>query len=445
MLVKLRGEFNGLQKKILDLNPHAYYIHCFAHQLQLVVVSVASSACCQSVHDFFEYIQLIVTTTSSSCKRRDTLKEKHRQNLIEQLESGEIFSGRGIHQESNLTRPGDTRWGSHYLTLLRLDTMWDSVLHVLRIVHEDARVPTQAAGLIEKMECFKFVFILKLMMKLLAITNELSQILQRKNANIVAAMELLEVVKIRIVMMRSDSGWESFFENVKEFCAQKGIPVVNMDEEVPIRGRSRRDGFTITNLHYYRTEIFFVVLDKINAELCHRFSEVSSELLVGFACLDPKNSFSSFDIEKLVRLGDLYDQDFSILERAMLREQLETYIIHVRRHSAFATCEDIASLSIKMVETGKHVVFPLAYKLIELALLLPVSTASVERTFLAMNIIKRESRNKIEDDWMNDLMVCYTEKELFKSLDDEIITRRFQRLKTRRMQLPRPARTRLPI
>jgi hypothetical protein len=55
----------------------------------------------------------------------------------------------------------------------------------------------------------------------------------------------------------------------------------------------------------------------------------------------------------------------------MLREQLETYIIHVRMNAAFATCEDIESLSVKMVQTGKHVVFPLVYKLIELALLLP--------------------------------------------------------------------------
>jgi hypothetical protein len=135
-----------------------------------------------------------------------------------------------------------------------------------------------------------------------------------------------------------------------------------------------------------------------------------------------------FDLEKLVRLGDLYDQDFSVLDRAMLREQLETYIIHVRRNADFVTCEDIASLSIKMVHTEKHV-FPLVYKLIELALLLPVSTTSVERTFLAMNIIKRELRNKIEDDWMNDLMVCYTEKEIFKFLDDETTISAYQKKK----------------
>jgi hypothetical protein len=171
-----------------------------------VVVSVASSVCCQSVHDFFEYIQLIVSTTSSSCKRRGALREKEHESIIEKLERGEFITGKGLHQATNLARRGDTRWGSHYLALLRLETMWESVLHVLAIVHEDGRVLTQAARLIEKMESFKFAFILKLMLKVLAITNELSQMLQRKSVDIVLAMELLDVVKSRMAMMRTDSG-----------------------------------------------------------------------------------------------------------------------------------------------------------------------------------------------------------------------------------------------
>jgi hypothetical protein len=36
----MRGEFNGLQKLIRDENPYAFYIHCFAHQWQLVVESL---------------------------------------------------------------------------------------------------------------------------------------------------------------------------------------------------------------------------------------------------------------------------------------------------------------------------------------------------------------------------------------------------------------------
>jgi hypothetical protein len=55
-------------------------------------------------------------------------------------------------------------------------------------------------------------------------------------------------------------------------------------------------------------------------------------------------------------------------------------------------------------------VFYSVYKLIELALLLRVSTVNVERTFLATNIIKRELCNKIEDEWQNDIMDCYIKK-----------------------------------
>jgi hypothetical protein len=65
-----------------------------------------------------------------------------------------------------------------------------------------------------------------------------------------------------------------------------GIPIPNMAEEIPVRGCSRRDGFTVTNLHHYRTRIFYVVVDKICAKMNHWFSEVMTELLMCFSCLD---------------------------------------------------------------------------------------------------------------------------------------------------------------
>jgi hypothetical protein len=146
--------------------------------------------------------------------------------------------------------------------------------------------------------------------------------------------------------------------------------------------------------------------------------------LIGFSCLDLKILFSKFDVNSLARLAEIYDGDFSDGDRATMRDQLETYVLHVssRRHAAFASCTNIA---VKMVETEKHLFFSLVYKLNELALLLPVSTTSVERAFLAMKIIKSKLRNKISDGWFNNLMVCYMERELFKSLDEATIFRRF--------------------
>ena len=37
----MRGKFNGLKSLMLRENPSAWYVHCFAHQLQSVIVVVS--------------------------------------------------------------------------------------------------------------------------------------------------------------------------------------------------------------------------------------------------------------------------------------------------------------------------------------------------------------------------------------------------------------------
>jgi hypothetical protein len=145
----------------------------------------------------------------------------------------------------------------------------------------------------------------------------------------------------------------------------------------------------ITEDYHYRVDTFYAALDAINTEMEHRFNEVSTDLLVSFSCLDPRQSFAKFDVERLAKLTDIYDSDFSI------SDQLHLFVDHIRRNPDFSGCTDIGSLAIKMVETERNTMFPSVYRFIELALLLPVPTASVERVFSVMNIIKTDLRNKI--------------------------------------------------
>ena len=42
-----------------------------------------------------------------------------------------------MNQETNLKRPGDTRWGSYYETILNLILMFSAVVDVLEIIEED--------------------------------------------------------------------------------------------------------------------------------------------------------------------------------------------------------------------------------------------------------------------------------------------------------------------
>ena len=66
-----------------------------------------------------------------------------------------------------------------------------------------------------------------------------------------------------------------------------------------------------------------------------------------------------------------------------------------------------------------------------------MATASVERIFSAMSIIKTDLRNKMGDEWLNDLMICYTEKEIFRNIKNDKIIKRFEDMKIRRMLVPR--------
>lgn len=430
----MRGELNGLKTLILNENPYARYVHCFAHQLQLVVVAVAEGN--QFVSDFFDYLSLITNAVGASCKRKDELRQKQHDDMVARLEHGDICSGRGLNQESSLTRPGDTRWGSHYKTIIRLLSMWSSVVLVLTNIYEDGnerKSKGKVIGLIDKMERYEFIFIAHLMKLVLGITNCLSLSLQQKDQNIIHAMSLVFNVKKQLQNIR-ENGWDELLEEVSTFCSEHKIDLPNMEDNV--RGRIRCKQAT-TYFHHFRVVIFYQVVDRIGQEMENRFSESSTELLLCVACLDPKNSFAHFDLSKVVRLAELYPQEFSPSDRMELKEELNMWLSEMKRNEAFSQLQNVGDLAKKMVVIGFDKSFPLVYLLLELILVLPVATAGVERAFSAMNIIKTNLRNKMGDEFLTDCLVCYIEKDLFTSIDNEVIIQHFQNMKSRRTDLPR--------
>ena len=107
----------------------------------------------------------------------------------------------------------------------------------------------------------------------------------------------------------------------------------------------------------------------------------------------------------------------------------------MRIDGRFFNVEDLGSLAKKMKETMKDRVFPMVYRLVELALLLPGATASVERVFSVMKAVKTDLVNRMGDEWLNDSLVVYIENEIFDSIDNELILNRFQNMDSRRNQL----------
>ena len=131
-----------------------------------------------NIAKFFYVISNLVTVVGGSYKRRDAQFAK----IKEDLENGVYRSGQGLNQKKNLKRPGDTRWGSYYATILNLILMFSAVVDVLEIIEEDdlSDQKVEAWSIMRSILSFEFVFTLHLMKNILGITNELSIALQKK-------------------------------------------------------------------------------------------------------------------------------------------------------------------------------------------------------------------------------------------------------------------------
>lgn len=144
------------------------------------------------------------------------------------------------------------------------------------------------------------------------------------------------------------------------------------------------------------------------------------------SCLHPLNNFYAFDKMKLIELAHFYPNDFSMRELPVLETELECYILDLRSDQEFSQLTRMGDLTEALVAKRKDILYPLVYKLIKVALILLVAIASVERAFSAMKIVKTPSRNRMGDQWMNDNLVTYIEKDVFKCVTNETIMRRFR-------------------
>ncbi|XP_031116585.1 SCAN domain-containing protein 3-like [Ipomoea triloba] len=314
----MRGEWNGLKALILDKCPYAYYVHCFAHRLQLALV--ASSKEVIPVHHFFTKLNSIINVVGASCKRNDQLKAAHASNIAHLLSIDELESGRGLNQIGSLQRPD----GTHLLT-----------------------------------------------------------------------------VEMPMQLMR-DSGWDELVSSVKSFCENVNITVPDFDAQYILQ------------------------------ELNNRFDDKAMELIILSSSLDPKEMRISFRIDDICKLVEkFYPQDFADYEILQLRVQLE-HFEHVQQLPDFRTLESISDLCRWLVKTRKLDIYPLVFRIVTLILTLPVSTATTERSFSAMKIVKTTLCNKMGDQFLNDCLLVYIENEIAKQFSIDSIIDDFRDMQERR-------------
>ncbi|XP_073136866.1 uncharacterized protein [Henckelia pumila] len=121
----MRGRHQGVQKRLLDINPRAFYMPCGSHSLNLVICDMASS--CVQEKSFFGACQCIYTVFSNSTKRWSILLD-----CLDNLTLKSLCT---------------TRWESHIESVKAIKSQVGQIREALLKVADltdDARLPRDA-------------------------------------------------------------------------------------------------------------------------------------------------------------------------------------------------------------------------------------------------------------------------------------------------------------
>ncbi|GKE78567.1 zinc finger MYM-type protein 1-like protein [Tanacetum coccineum] len=196
-----------------------------------------------------------------------------------------------------------------------------------------------------------------------------------------------------------------------------------------IQSRNKKDDVTVE--HHYRVDVFIVAIDSQLQELNNRFNESVSELLRLSVTLDPKKSFNADDICKLVT--KYYPLDFTEQERIELRLELQHF--ELDSDPKLKNVSSLSALCRGLQETEKSEMYPLIDRLIRLILTLPVSTATSERAFSKMKLVKTRLRSTMSDDFLKSSIILSIEREIVSTLCNEKIIDDFYSKSQRRVQM----------
>ncbi|XP_048502932.1 uncharacterized protein LOC125498715 [Beta vulgaris subsp. vulgaris] len=160
------------------------------------------------------------------------------ERVVATLSLGQLESGTGLNQELSLSRPGNTRWGSHFKTILNVLNLYPTILESLDAIGDisDSVDRNRAESLTHLWMSFDFIFMAHLMKSIFAITNELNMAFQKSDQDIVNAMKMVDVTKINLQNLR-DNGWETHMNNIHLIMIKYEIEIPNTEEKYVHPGR----------------------------------------------------------------------------------------------------------------------------------------------------------------------------------------------------------------
>ena len=182
-----------------------------------------------------------------------------------------------------------------------------------------------------------------------------------------------------------------------------------------------------TPLEYYR-KIYFEVIDVVVNELVRRFDQASLKiplaLLIQAANWDIPGSI---EIDK--DLLKFYERDLDAIKLSRQLNMLPDLVKELKLTPAFMHLKSVSSISTiaELLSSSPLTlgVFSEVVKLVKIFMIIPITTATAERSFSALRRLKTYLRSTMTQSRLNNILLLHCHKEMTDAIDLTAIAKDF--------------------
>ncbi|KAG7471604.1 zinc finger MYM-type 1-like [Solea senegalensis] len=408
----MSGTTGGVQAHFRRLHPEAIYVHCYAHELNLVLWHTCKAI--PEAVELFSLLECVYSFFSTSLVNHHKIMEAQTRLGLTTVE---------------LVQLSNTRWACQLRSISAvLDTL-SAILECLSAI----RSPI-AVGLRAKLYKFSAVYALLMFQSLLSVTKGLHKLLQKETLDLAEAFICKQAVCDTLKGKHTDAFATELYERTKALCHTHSIP----EQGARTRHKQRKmDDFVLETTAGARTELNnsdtlkrelpFPCVDRMVGELEQRFCSVDAGLLRGIQACSPKSE-NFLSESHLNELAKHYSIDLKTEEVPVARNFL------ARKTEAGCSPKDMLSVH-NLLDSD---MFPSLKSTIQVTLTVPVSSCSCEMSFSALRWLHSWLRQTMGQKRLHSLAVMSIEIEELQHLNHNRVIDAFATLKNRRHSLMLP-------
>ncbi|CAF1232275.1 unnamed protein product [Rotaria sordida] len=442
----MAGHIRGCQAIIKEKYPRILYIHCASHSFNLTISDSCDIRTVQhaigvikETYNFFR-ISSVRTQLFNKYVQQLNYKKKELQDFIN--------SNKPIDQhielrmlKTKLSNVCITRWVERHYSIETFYSLYPAVVDALNELgdYKEQETSTKAHLLMNSISTSDFLCTLPILNKMLSFTLNVSRnfdinaqsSLQNSGIDLMHCMEAIEDVTQVLQMIRNspDVEYEYLFEEALELAKHTDTTI--QKPRTTTRQLYRNNIPATTDSEYYKLNIFIPLLDHFLMSIKDRFQAHVKQALA-ISCIIPKyihdktfdNIVPAIQLYQCLLPGTLTDvkTEFILWKQKWIQICNQNKIVTASLTTNASTTKrktiSIPETAIDTFNECNEAFYPNIKTLLKIYSTLPVTTASNERTFSVLKLIKTYLRSTMSETRLNGLALLYIYKDMPINVDE---------------------------